>query len=63
MANQVAEEKKRIRKPYMLSPEAIEYIDLKAPLFARGNRGGASQALEAMILFARDYEKEMNKDG
>ena len=52
------ETESRLRKKIlvMLSPEAIEYLDEKAPLFARGARGGRSAALESMINFVAGYE-------
>ena len=58
MGNHVAEEKRRKQKQFMLSQEAIDYIELKAPLFARGKKGGGSRALEAMVIFAKKYEED-----
>ena len=55
----VAEEKKRKPALFTLSPEAKEYVELKAPLFKKGRQGGQSEALNRMILFCRDYEFRM----
>lgn len=47
----------------MLSPEAIDFAEVKGmlPNFMRGKRGGRSRAIEAMIFFARDYERAGNQ--
>lgn len=61
MSNNVDDSKRRVRKVFMLSPEAIEYIDSKAPNFMRGSKGGASRALDSMVLFVKNYEAHMEK--
>lgn len=58
MANNKPEETRRKPIPVMLTPENIAYLDEKGKLFARGKRGGRSEALNRIIEFTRKYEEE-----
>jgi hypothetical protein len=57
MSNTVSPEKKRKPALFTLSPEAKEYVELKAKLFQRGSRGGQSEALNRMVMFCKEYEE------
>ena len=56
MSNTKAEGTQKKQVLVFLNPEALLYADEKGKSFARGKRGGRSQAIESMIMFVKGYE-------
>lgn len=47
---------------FMVDPEVLDYLDVKAANFAtRGGRGGRSEALNRIILLMRDLEPKLEE--
>jgi len=61
MANVKDASKRRIAVPVTLDPEALAYLDLKAVRFARGKRGGRSEALNQIILLVKRLEPKLEE--
>jgi len=62
MSNTKSADQLRVQKMYRLDRATIEYVDEKAPNFARGARGGASRSLDAIVNFSREFETTSVED-
>ena len=57
MANSKIKGTQRVKKLIMIDPENLEYVQEKGKEFARGKRGGESEAINRKIKFVREYNE------
>ena len=57
MANSKSEGTQRVKKLIMIDPKNLAYVQEMGKKYARGGRGGESEAINRMIKFVREFNE------